>query len=308
MGWKIKLLFFVSIIIILDRSIAKILDNLVASNYAGFSTGPINYYCSGKASDVLFLGSSRVIHQIVPDSISLNCFVLGSHNKHLHYQSCIVDLLKQKKKLPKSILVLHVEPEDFFVENSIKLSDEVHYLRYYYNQNNYIQSEINKNSIFEPLKYVFDSYRHNGNVTEILNHWNHHKGFIPKNNGYVPLEAVQASTQQDLRSSRFTEKENSYDLASVNPKAVDYLLQIKKTCVLNKIKLIVFSAPYFKAPINSVNASKVLNVLMDSLDVQYLNYINLNLNKLFPSECWHDNSHFNDIGGRRFSNFLNDKF
>jgi hypothetical protein len=306
MRWKTKLFIFACVIVLLDRSLAKILDSLVESNYAGFSTGPINYYCSKDSSEILFLGSSRALHHVVPDSFDLDCFVLASQNKHLHYQSCLVDILQKKKKLPKNMLVIHIEPEDFFKENEELLKEDAFYLNYYYDKNDYLRSEINSVMKFEKCKYFFELTRHNGQITEILNHRLHHKGFVPKQKGFIPVESVQGAFKRRLNDSQCNEEEGSFKKEDISPKALRYLNHIKAICDQEGLKLVVFTSPYYNTNNKILQASLVVKELYNELDISYLNYLPESVFFVRNRSFWHDNNHLNNLGARVFSKTLKD--
>ena len=67
-------------LIIIDRGLSTVLDQIYRGCLYGNTGGKINYFLAKEpASDLLIMGSSRSYRQIDPDSFSVNTFNL-SHN------------------------------------------------------------------------------------------------------------------------------------------------------------------------------------------------------------------------------------
>ena len=67
---------------------------------------------------------------------------LSKPGKHILYNTAIISLLKQFNKLPKDLIILNLELDDFILENENKNLEDVYYLKYYYHKKEYIRKGI----------------------------------------------------------------------------------------------------------------------------------------------------------------------
>ncbi|MTI29524.1 hypothetical protein, partial [Xanthovirga aplysinae] len=163
-------------------------DYLYQKNQYGMSGGNINYYLQNvEKPEYLIMGSSRAHHTLIPDSISVSTFNLSHNGMSLGFHTALLDVLEKENHLPRSGLILQIEPEEFFRSNS-QMGKDVQFLKYYYKKNDFIRNRIGEIGRFESLKYFLDLHSFNGNVLSLVkNYLMTLKNGIPDNNGFVPI-------------------------------------------------------------------------------------------------------------------------
>lgn len=264
------ILLIAGIFICLDKLIGQYFTTLYEENYCQHAGGDVNYYLKHGNSDTIVIGSSRVNTMINPKILGEKIVNISKPSKHLYYNIAIIHLLKQYNKLPTNgLILLSLELEDFYIESEQKLINDVYYLKYYYNTNDYIRTIINKTSYYEPLKFLISSYRFNGENFKLFTNQFQHicdgdiNGYYPirskisekdyltkmKQDLHEKLSKINHKTSEELVSLIHFCKKNNVNLSLIVPPSIYYSkkkklikTEIENLCQMNKINLLDFSS------------------------------------------------------------------
>jgi hypothetical protein len=282
------------------------LDKMYEANYSGPQDGTLNYYLKTQKSDTLLVGSSCVLHHLIPSYFGKNTFNLSCQTRYLGYQTAIIEILNQEQKLPSSLLLFHIGPEDIHQNNKEKIMEQIHGLRYYYNKNEFIKEHIDQTSKFEYLKYYVSSFRHNGRVIELVNKRIFNKDEFPKQKGFLPLSPLGSNKNRLEATARKNEVDEFYTSKTVNKEALKLILRVQEICKKKKIQLIVMTSPYLDPPINILRSAEYLTNFLKSHKISYLNYLKNTPTKMLQKKLWYDNFHLNSEGAKIFSTIVRD--
>lgn len=300
-----KIILLIGIIYTLNIIVAYLLDSAYENDYSNTERGILNYYIKTQKPEILLVGSSYVLHGVIPKKFGKNCFNLSSQGTHIGYNAAIIDLLNQSNKLPTKTLILHIEPDDLYLKKINQVSNQFLKLQYYYNQNQFIKKHIDLMSRYEFLKYFMSVYRHNGHALQLLSTFFSKKTkFNTANNGFIPLKQTK---NDHLRISKTYQKyliTNPKKSTIFDHSTLVFIDHINQICTDNKIKLVVFSAPFFKAPKLTVDNSLELEIILKHKKIPYLNYLKNGGASLKDKKYWYDNFHLNINGAKVLSNIL----
>ena len=297
--WPVKFVLFIVVILFVSLFTGNLLfEMLYKKNIYGQSGGNINYYLKQPKSEALILGSSRAHHHVIPDSISSRTFNLSHNGMRIGFQAGLIEVLSKTKLLPDSLLLLHIEPESFVAPNRDLLL-EFQYLKYYYNSNKYIKSNIDKLSKFEKVKYWLSIYRFNGTIPSLIRNSlksvkkpnRHDLGFAPLDAG-LPGRIEKAQKDYDLDPHDFRKS-----------MAHAFLNHILAACKEQKVKVVLFTSPYYRTTSHPI-ASKHFLEYIESMNVDYFYYPSKQIDELKELNAWHDQSHLSSHGAAIFSSLL----
>jgi len=187
--------------------------------------------------DVLVLGSSRASHHynssLIKDSLKLSCFNGGRDGEGLLYSTAIFELALQRH-IPK-VVILDVT-SDVLSEKEDEKS-RLSILLPYLKQSDVVGNMIEKKGKLELLKSHLQTYRYNGQVVSIFQHYflssgNTVMGFDPLTN---KMDASKVSTHTSL-------KPYSDVISADNVAAFNLLVN---ECKQKKIQLFVFVSPRY---------------------------------------------------------------
>lgn len=281
------------------------LDFLYKKNTCDFSNGKLNNFLNQDNCDTLFVGSSRVLHMIDPNYFGGSTRVLGFQQKHLIHNTGVIDILLQEKKMPKKLLVVNVEVENFFSTAKSKLLEEINSLKYYYCQNDYIRELINRQNSFERFKFLSEVYRHNGQGWKLISYPMSGNCASVSENGYVPLHAGPNDSLR-LVKSIIDEKGNNTPVQSarLSPLSISCLNKLKENCDRLGIELKLISAPFFKYNEGGNEGSQMFSMYCDSIGVEFQDFNQRIIPGLDDERVWYDNMHLNTNGVSTYSAFL----
>lgn len=294
--WKIGIVLL--ILIGVDRGLAWYFDKKYSSNHFHYANGHLNYYLQKVHCDTLLLGSSRVLDGLVPQVFGPKTYSIAEASKHLGWCAAVLDLMQQFGRLPSHTLIINIEPEDFLNESANKLKSDIHYLKYYYDKNPFIQSEIDRSSPFEWVKYLSSLYRHNGNDLILLTNPLQKIGRLPTLNGYCP---ISPTPQDSVRTLQDIDRAHYPKPVLNSSTAQHYFKHIKSICQKNHIELIVITAPFYSPSQRSVECGRLFAKYLAKENIRYLNYIEKDIGELEHLHFWFDNHHFVDAGAQKFS-------
>lgn len=298
-----KILFLLIAIYLLNIVIALGLDQIYENSYSNFVGSNLNYYLKTQKSDTLIVGSSCSLHHIDPKDFGENSYNLSQQGMHLGYHTAVIDILYHSNKLPSKLLLLHVEAGDIYMSQEKEIIDNIRRLNYYYDKNTFIRNNINSISSSEYLKYYFTSYRHNKNATKLIANFLKNDKNTPKNKGFIPLTPTNLDS---VRIDFTQEKNNKLMKQKINPKAIQFITHIQSICKRKKIKLIIFSAPYYNNYKKLIQGSLDLEKILKRKNIDYINYINNDKLPIKKRIYWYDNYHLNSRGAKIFSKIVAD--
>ena len=180
------LLLLVASFFILERTSFLILDLLHQKSMYGESGGKINNLVKNhNKTEILFVGDSRNAFHVNPKYINNKCYNLSHNGMSIVFQTGLIDQLLTNEQLEIDTLCLHVTFKELNqIPKSQKL--DIQFLKYYYNSNEWIKSEINKYLPKGKIKFFFPSFCWNGNVMSIISNGLKFKRQNDSNNGYSP--------------------------------------------------------------------------------------------------------------------------
>jgi hypothetical protein len=301
-GFVRKLLILLLVVFLGDQLIGKYMDHLYEKNYMHYANGHLNYYIQKNTCDTLLLGSSRVLDNMNPEVFGPKTFNISQAQKHIGWFAAIVHLLETKHKLPRKLLVLHLEPEDFDTNNPIDLNADIHYLKPYYNQDYFIQKEICKRSIFESIKYASSCFRYNGEGFLLLTNPMQNIGFLPIHRGFVPIAPTPDDSARIESTATYFPKNKAINCSDQD--AIYYFETLHQICKRNKIQLIVVTTPYFHTDPYFHKVAACFSTYLEKKNIPYINHLKLSEEWLKVRKYWFDNMHFNSLGAKKYSDLL----
>lgn len=301
-----KIILLIGIIYTSNLILAYSLDIVYENNYSNTEKGILNYYIKTQKPEVLLVGSSYVLHGLIPEKVGENCFNLSSQGTHIGYNAAIIDLLDQYNKLPTKTLILHIEPDDLYSKQTHIVSNQFTKLQYYYNKNRFIKKQIDLISKYEFIKYYLSIYRHNGHTLQLLSYILSNNSYLNKNDGFIPLNQTKNDSlriDKTYKKYLITNKKKS---TKFDHNTILYIDHIHTICKKNKIKLIVFSAPFYKTPKMTFDNSLELAKILKKRKIVYLNYIQNKCEPLKNRKYWYDNFHLKSNGAKILSEIVHE--
>jgi hypothetical protein len=296
-----KILLFIfcfsASLIIADRIIGFVLHKIFEKTYTGQSGGKINYYLQKINCEILILGDSRAMNQIIPDSFSIPTFNLAHAGMDDVFQEALLDLVLAKHKKPKVIL-LHIDPMNFTAQDDILVKSQ--YLKQFYGESPLLTSYIDSSGKYEKLKYFFSSYKYNNALFSLLN--NRIRDAEKSNSGYEPIPP----TPQDIERTKITSRGDTLDyIAAANQKKIDRLDRMIKRCRNLNIRVICFTAPVWRET-NELKIQRVyddINACCKQNQTHFFDYSHSEskTNILMKEGYWYDSKHLNERGAKYFS-------
>ena len=292
----IQILVCSTIIFVCDRVGAYYLEKKYLANEKDYANGHLNYYLNHVECDTLFIGSSRTVNHVDPRLFGPNSYNLGKHGMHIGYQSAQLSILEQEKKLPKKLIVLDLGERELSERYNNLLREQVHYLRYYYDKNEFIRTEINKHSVFEFVKYFSKLYLYNGNASALITKPVQNLGKRVKTEGFEALIGTSKKLQEQV------DEELKKRVEGDNFKF--YLNHIQKLCKRNNIELVCVISPYYGHPKYVTRWYNRIQKLVEREGIKVLNYHEKFDRWQEDRSLWRDGAHFNETGAKEFTLLL----
>lgn len=279
-----------------DLAVTKLFDSIYEQMQTGQTGGEINHYLSlTKLPPVLIIGNSRARYQVDPDSFALPTYSLCHAGMGQIFQTGLLHVLAQEKKLPL-IIMLHVDLVEYVGDDN---PEDIGNLRYYYRKNKYVTEYINNISRFERIKYIFKFYRYNGRVISTIKNFIQSRELIAKINGYQPLVAIPND------STTFLEQANPKLQLQFHYRNLRYLQDFLAICQRNNIKVLCFTSPYFSARAFTPIAVHPIDSLLRAKHIPYFNAALHPLPTLaHHARFWQDIDHLNQQGAGYLSRQL----
>lgn len=286
----------------------KFLSFLYLKNKVGQSGGKVNYYMKLKPeTDLLILGNSRALYQIIPDSFHYentynlchagmdDCFQLGL----LHY------VLSHNKK-PQTIL-LQIDPE-FYSKTDQKaafVSTDIQHLKYYYDKDSIVRYHINQMSAYEKYKNYIPLYKYNGTVISLFkNFLNSSKVGTDKLKGFTKVLPTKMDSINTVNAFNVNSPKQKY---VYDVERTKYLFDIIAVCKQYNVQLICFTSPHYKY--NKTYYAELKSNLDALFEQHQIRYIDFDENASLLSQIespnyWKDHMHLNLRGGALESHYL----
>ena len=287
-----KALFFLLLfgggLLVLDRTGAWVLDRVHEHTRAGQKGGRVITYLALPAPPpVLLMGNSCMGCNVNPDSLHLEAYSLTHDGTRQIFQTGLLSLLAQRGQLPRAI-VLSIDLREYMAPS---YREDITNLKYYYGQAPYITQYHQELSRWEPLKFWFSLYRHNNRLFGLANNWR----WVPPplNQGFEPT----GPTAADSARAAYSAARLAREVGPLNRGALRYLQDFVRLCQSRRVRLVCVTAPYYRAPPWLPAASAVVDSLLRTASVPYLNMALHPVVRLDGQHrYWHDEVHLNTRG------------
>ncbi|CAN5287061.1 hypothetical protein BH09BAC2_BH09BAC2_03240 [soil metagenome] len=303
-------MLFIVAVLIADRLLFFAIDILYKRTYIGQEGGDINKYLKDPITpELVIMGSSTAKFQVNPDSFPVKAANLAHSMTTDCYQAGLLSLMVKHKKAPRNIL-LSVWPRNYQLTGIDRQSEDILFLKYYYDQSDFIRTQINNISRFERCKYVFASYKFNGMLTNVLKYY--YRGRKINTDKYF-FQYQESSVNDSLNTIAAVAARNKVRAKNPAPLSrlqMGYLVGFIDSCKKNNINLMCYYMPQLQEDTILVkNASIFLDSIFAVKQIPYLKFNEVNLSQVFNNPAfWSDGEHVNYKGGsiqsKMLSNFV----
>ena len=284
----LKLLCFVIALFAVDY-LAGIVFNYL-DNHAGDKFARENYLRNEVNADVLVFGSSKAAHQYVPgilsDSIGLTVYNAGQRGNGIIYEYGRLATIF-KRYVPKIIILDVLKGYDLEVNDN---SRYLYLLKKDYGTNPQVDSLFTKIDQYNHFKMLFNSYRYNSTICDLLvnNALKNRQRF--QTDGYFPLNGSKLSKDK-------VTKQEPLEIDSIK------LYYLERIAMVNKpgCKLIFVVSPTYSA-VDKNDYAAVRNICKKH-NITLLEYEN-DERFLGKKELFYDVSHLNDKGAHIFTQIV----
>lgn len=202
--------------------------------------------------DVLVLGSSRASHHynssLIKDGLNLSCFNGGRDGEGLLYSTAIFELALQRH-VPK-IVLLDVTSDVLSEKEDEK--NRLSILLPYLKQSDVIGNMIEKKDRLELIKSHLQTYRYNGQVVSIFQHY-----FLSSGNTVMGFNPLDSKMDVSRVSTHTSLKPYSDSISADNVEALDFFIN---ECKRQKIQLFVFVSPRYNDDTQQNSYLKLKNI------------------------------------------------
>ena len=306
MNFIYKVILFVLILFVVDRSLGYYLDRKYEVNTCDYMNGRFNAFIKHENVDTLFIGSSRVLHMIVPELLGSKTKNLAFQKKHIYHNIILIDLLKEKKKLPKKLLVLNFDLDDLYLESENDLLNQLNSLSYYYHKNDLAKKLIDRNGYQEKIKFLSEPYRYNGDGWKLISYPITGNCVTYREDGYFPLLPSQKDSIRLAQS--LIEQEDLYKFDKINQAVVGVLDYLVELCKNENIDLKIINGPYYDLPSEFIKAGKYMKNYCDKKGVYFVDFNDCQIQGLEDITLWYDNMHLNDNGAKIYTKHVKKHF
>ncbi|XHR96749.1 hypothetical protein ACFJIV_08875 [Mucilaginibacter sp. UC70_90] len=247
----IRLLLMIVAFVAVDQAAGMFLYYFFTHQVSG-EYAVANHVVYNLNEDVLVLGSSRASHHynssLIKDGLHLSCFNGGRDGEGLLYSIAIFELALQRH-VPK-IVVLDVTSDVLSEKEDEK--NRLSILLPYLKQSDVIRNMIEKKDRLELIKSHLQTYRYNGQVVSIFQHY-----FLSSGNtvmGFNPLDSKMVVSRVSNHTSF---KPYSDSISADNVNALDLFIN---ECKRQKIQLFIFVSPRYNDDTQQNSYLKLKNI------------------------------------------------
>lgn len=304
----IIILAFLVIIFVADKLIFYTLSYFYKHTTVGQEGGDIQKYLSDpNPPELVILGSSTTRFQVNPDSFPIPACNLAHTLTTDCYQLALLSLMIQRNKTPKNIL-LSLWPRNYIISGQKDLQPEdILFLKYYYPENDFIRNQINKISRWEKFKYVFSTYRFNGQALLVLKYY---QLSLNADTKYFFFYQV-ASANDSINTVNGIRQRNAHPAstpAKVSQVQTSFLPAFIDTCKKYGINLMCYYMP--QKDEDSVllkDAIEFMESTLTARHVPYRRFTYSDITNWFNSPAmWSEGVHLNYKGGAIQSHMLSE--
>jgi hypothetical protein len=288
----IYLALLLGITLALSFGLAAVLDVAYQRVRTGQTGGKINDYLHKEPQpELLIMGDSRALYQILPDSFHRPTYNLSHAGMYQIFQTGLLSVITQSRK--PQVILLQVAPFEYI--GPIETTTSAQNLKYYYGRNDTVTRYINSISRYERYKYVYDLYRYNGRVLPLVKNLVDTYRKSDYGNGYIELPP----TPRDSLNTVFSAVADSNSRAArFHYPRLRYLQSFIQLCKQNNTKLICFTSPVYRRSTQAIHGTAVLDSFLRANNVPYVDYIGRPLPELQRRGVyWKDARHLNLLGG-----------
>lgn len=285
----------------------KMLSYLYLKNRSGQSGGKINYFLRLEPKpEVLIMGNSRALYQIIPDSFAnANIYNLCHAGMDDCFQLGLLHYIIKSNKAPKVIL-LQIDPEYYIKKEDDKefISTDIQHLKYYYNKDSLVKFHINQMSPFEKFKNAIPLYKFNGRVISLLKNLIVSDNKVDKFRGFVKVAPTKFDSINTINSFKERAPKKKFEF---NPENTKYLKDFIAICKQNDIQLICFTSPHYKYNKDYYSHLKSnIDLVLANNNIAYIDFDEqVQVTKLLTSPVyWKDCMHLNLHGAAIESAYL----
>lgn len=290
--------FFTRFLIMLVSFVA--VDQLIGASLYYFFTHQVsgeyavaNHVVYNLNEDVLVLGSSRASHHynstLIKDSLNLTCFNGGRDGEGLLYSTAIFELALQRH-VPK-VVILDVT-SDILSEKEDE-RNRLSILLPYLKQSDIVENMIVKKGRLELLKSHIQTYRYNGQVASIFQHY-----FLSSANTVLGFNPLDNKMDASRVSNKTTLKPYSDSISTDN---VDALNLFINECKRQKIQLFVFVSPRYNDDTKQNSYLKMKSICQNN-KVIFHDFTN---DEYFKNpEYYSDRAHLNSRGANLYTDTI----
>ena len=298
----IKIVVFIFIVVIADKGLGRILNNLYFNQKEG-KIHSLNYVLSDCKADVFIFGNSRAQHhydpRIISAALNMSCFNAGEDGGHsIIFPYAQIKIITERYS-PKIIIL-----EFSGVNNFPGAYDRLSILLPYYKKYPEIRSLILLRSRFERIKLMSSIYQFNSDVIDIKRF---RTDLTEDYNGYIPLKNMINIDLLKPESEIVRQSENRTLVADTN--MVNALESIIHLCKSKNISLFIITSPNFHT-VNDKQGppSPGAERAMDIIHSNQVNYLDFSFDPVFAGhpEWFSDEVHLNEVGAKIFSNMVTD--
>lgn len=288
----LKLIGFLSILVLLDYGIGLILKSIYFKQKSGFDY--LTTYAIEKAeADILLFGSSRAVNNLnvisFEKELGLTCYNMGRYGEPIFYHHALLQTTL-KRFIPK-IIVLSFDAGNFKIQQ--EMYDRLSVLLPYYSTHPELKPTIALKGPFEDLKMVSKIYPFNSLILPIITgHTTYSKNKYANYKGFIPLKSI---FNGPLNSVNYT-KDTLLDSIKIN----SYKAFIED-CIKLKIDLYIVTAPY---KLNVLGTDRSIIEAKHIAEAYHINFFDFTRDSLFLNgkDLFADSRHLNETGAGIYTN------
>lgn len=283
-----KLLLFVSLLIITDRSFGVVLKNVLSETNKG-DWGRSNYLMDEAVGDVLIMGSSRAIHHYdvgaLSESLGMKCINAGEDGMGILLMNTRLKHIAERRT-PK--LVIYEFLPEYDIDSELDNSRYLKFLRPYVDHPD-VRESVMDISPNERWKLRSRMYMYNSVFLDIISQRLSRVPTMSKDILWAPLKGEFEGTSDSVYNGSNTESD---------PLKERYLRDFVQICIDNGTRLVFVISPYYGCGTFTVPSS--LASLCDEYSIPLLNHFS---DPAFVSDpsLFVDPSHLNEQGASRFT-------
>ncbi len=279
-----------------DRLLAFGYDALYGRTLIGQTGGKINHYLRLPEQPALVvMGNSRAYYQVIPDSFAVPTYNLCHAGMSQVFQTGLLSVISTADRLPRTIL-LHLDPPEY--TNAGEQLTDIQNLKHYFGRDTTVTRLLSAISPYERYKFLFDSYRYNGRVINLVKNavQSARTPVARMGNGY---EAILPSDRDSLTTIYSARRDTANPVARFHPERLRYLRQFLAMCRAQHIRVIGFTSPLYARPPHELAACREFGAFLRAEGVPYIDYVSHPLVAVQGRPAlWKDSHHLNHAGAQ----------